>query len=86
MKINCGSSLRHSNFLAYFLVVSFRDRFRTVLNVLGDAIGAGIVAHLSRDELMKADQSKMEEGEKEGEGTELIKKPEHDPDQIVSNI
>lgn len=66
----------------------FMDRFRTVLNVLGDAVGAGIVAHLSRDELKEADQSKMEEGEgdKEGEGTELIKKPENDPEQIVSNI
>lgn len=49
-------------------------------------MGAGIVAHLSRDELKEADQSKMEEGDKEGEGTELIKKSEEDPDQIVSNI
>ncbi|KAL9964480.1 hypothetical protein ACROYT_G028126 [Oculina patagonica] len=65
----------------------FMDRFRTVLNVLGDAIGAGIVEHLSRDELREADKSKMEEGEKDGEGTELIQKPEgHDPDHIVSNI
>ena len=68
-------------------LVTFRDRFRTVLNVLGDAIGAGIVEHLSRDELREADQSKMEEGEKEGEGTELIQKPEgRDADQMVSNI
>lgn len=64
----------------------FMDRFRTVLNILGDAVGAGIVAHLSRDELKEADQSKMEEGDKEGEGTELIKKPENDPEQIMSNI
>ena len=49
-------------------------------------MGAGIVAHLSRDELKEADQSKMEEGDKEEEGTELIKKPDDDPDQIVSNI
>jgi hypothetical protein len=27
------------------------DRFRTAINVLGDAIGAGIVAHLSKEEL-----------------------------------
>ncbi|KAJ7328121.1 Excitatory amino acid transporter 2 [Desmophyllum pertusum] len=66
----------------------FMDRFRTVVNVLGDAIGAGIVEHLSRDELKEADQAKMEEGEKDGEGTELIKKPDtsRDPDQIVSHI
>merc|ERR1712111_83184 len=29
------------------------DRFRTAINVLGDAIGAGIVYHLSKDELSK---------------------------------
>ena len=27
------------------------DRFRTMINVLGDAIGAGIVSHLSQKEL-----------------------------------
>jgi len=48
-----------------------------VVNVLGDAIGAGIVDHLSRDELMNADQSKMEEGEVrvDGEVIELIDSP-----------
>ena len=54
--------------------LSIRDRFRTVVNVLGDAIGAGIVEHLSRDELMNADQSKMEEGGEgvDGEAIELM--------------
>lgn len=32
-------------------MVRFRDRFRTVVNVLGDAYGAGIVQKLSRREL-----------------------------------
>merc|ERR1712228_502591 len=32
------------------------DRFRTAINVLGDALGAGIVYHLSKDELSKMDQ------------------------------
>lgn len=66
---------------------SFRDRFRTVVNVLGDAIGAGIVEHLSRDELKNADQSKMEEGGRgvDGEAIELIDNPKErytpkDPD------
>ena len=27
----------------------YRDRFRTLINVWGDSIGAGVVAHLSRD-------------------------------------
>lgn len=30
-----------------------RDRFRTTINVLGDSLGAGIVNHLSRNELAR---------------------------------
>ena len=33
-----------------------RDRFRTSVNVLGDAFGAGIVHHLSRDDLAREDE------------------------------
>jgi len=36
-----------SNFSLQF----FRDRLRTTTNVLGDSLGAGIVEHLSRQEL-----------------------------------
>nr|XP_039267867.1 excitatory amino acid transporter 3-like [Styela clava] len=32
------------------------DRFRTTINVLGDSIGAGIIAHLSRDDLKDIDK------------------------------
>lgn len=42
-------------FLVKALYVTFffpcRDRFITVVNVVGDAMGTGIVEHLSRDEL-----------------------------------
>merc|ERR1712080_783462 len=32
------------------------DRFRTTINVLGDSIGAGIVNHLSKEELLRLDK------------------------------
>lgn len=38
--------------LSLFLsALSNRDRFRTSVNVVGDSYGAGIVYHLSKDEL-----------------------------------
>lgn len=39
--------MQHLNLKYYF----FRDRFRTVVNVLGDSFGAAIVAHYSQKEL-----------------------------------
>ena len=39
------------------------DRFRTAINVLGDSIGAGIVSHLSQDELRKAENGSGEDNE-----------------------
>lgn len=38
-----------------------RDRFRTCVNVMGDALGAGIVDHLSRDDIAFADQLDIKE-------------------------
>lgn len=42
-----------------------RDRFRTSVNVVGDSYGAGIVYHLSKDELdsFDAQQAKFDEME-----------------------
>lgn len=33
--------------------ILFRDRFRTMINVMGDSLGAGIVNHLSKSELQR---------------------------------
>jgi len=38
----------------------YRDRFRTAINVLGDAYGAGLVAHLAREELAQMDRELVE--------------------------
>lgn len=62
----------------------FMDRFRTTVNVLGDAIGAGIVAHMSRDELREADEANMEMGREDGD---LIEKyTAKDPDEAVTGV
>jgi len=39
------------------------DRFRTAINVLGDSLGAGIVAHLSKDELAEMDRAEVDRTE-----------------------
>lgn len=62
----------------------FMDRFRTTVNVLGDAIGAGIVAHLSRDELLAADMADLEQGEA---SDQLIAKyPAKDPYEVITGV
>ena len=38
------------------------SRFRTAINVLGDSIGAGIVYHLSKDELDYSEELKEQNG------------------------
>ena len=40
----------------------YSDRIRTTINVLGDSYGAGLVEHLSRNDLMALDYSAREEG------------------------
>ena len=39
----------------------YRDRIRTAVNVVGDAFGAGIVEHLSRNDLMSMDFTARED-------------------------
>ena len=54
------------------------------MNVIGDAIGAGIVAHLSQDELREADQANMTMGR---EDEKLIEKyTAKDPDEVVTGV
>lgn len=47
----------NNSFYYYF----FRDRIRTAVNVVGDAFGAGIVEHLSRNDLMTMDFTARED-------------------------
>lgn len=87
--IHSSISLQTEFHFLIFIVWLSRDRFRTVVNVLGDAIGAGIVGHLSRDELKNADQADMEEGGQGDEKHELLVPSEgryvkKDPDQNYS--
>ena len=54
----------------YSVLIHFRDRVRTMINVLGDAYGAGIVEHLSKGDLAKADIAEREKLERERSGGE----------------
>lgn len=45
----------------YLCYCSHRDRIRTSINVLGDGYGAGIVYHMSKDELDKMDAERHTE-------------------------
>ncbi|PFX32519.1 Excitatory amino acid transporter 3 [Stylophora pistillata] len=57
----------------------FLDRFRTTVNVLGDSIGAGVVEHLSREDLLKYDvNGRMDDHAPLSNGLKL-----DDPDQVV---
>ncbi|XP_076394215.1 excitatory amino acid transporter 2 isoform X2 [Megachile rotundata] len=55
-----------------FAVDWLLDRIRTSINVLGDGYGAGIVYHLSKNELEKMDQERKLEGLEKGTPLEDI--------------
>ncbi|XP_069696629.1 excitatory amino acid transporter-like isoform X1 [Periplaneta americana] len=62
-----------------FAVDWLLDRIRTSINVLGDAYGAGIVYHMSKDELDRMDAERgadiMESGAKAAEAADCISRP-----------
>lgn len=48
------------------------DRFRTVVNVMGDTLGAGIVAHLSKKELEEIDAQNLQKLENHAHSCDTI--------------
>lgn len=46
----------------------FSDRFRTLVNVVGDSLGAGIVNHLSKAELEKMSRVQQLQSVQAGNG------------------
>jgi len=50
----------------------FARRFRTAINVLGDSIGAGLVYHLSKDELSELDALGRRPSQAPGSGFEAV--------------
>lgn len=58
----------------------FLDRFRTCVNVMGDALGAGIVDHLSRDDIRFSELDASEETPLKQNGGELEEEAELEDD------
>lgn len=44
------------------------DRFRTVINIMGDAFGTAIVAHYARDQLAQTKDEEAEESNQKSNG------------------
>lgn len=49
-------SFLHATLQQLHVDILYRDRLRTSVNVLGDAFGAGIVHHLSKEDLAREDE------------------------------
>lgn len=56
----------------------FLDRIRTTVNVLGDAIGAGIVHHLSREDLREMDLHQFEMQSAKDADEPLVEPPKYE--------
>lgn len=48
------------------------DRFRTVINILGDAYGAAIVAHYAREELARTKHDELETSPQKSNGDVIL--------------
>ena len=62
--LRTGNKLKRQQSLLMFIFLLFRDRFRTMCNVVGDAIGCAVVERLSRSDFgndLEANQSQMQE-------------------------
>lgn len=57
----CIFQLDHCERWSNIIVIFLRDRFRTCVNVMGDALGAGIVNRLSRDDIKFSELDANEE-------------------------
>ena len=64
-RVSCTKPKQHRWSVARYKTLAFRflssDRIRTMINVEGDSIGVGIVAHLSRNDLAKEADSNHDE-------------------------
>ena len=64
----------------------FLDRFRTAVNVLGDAYGAGLIAHLSREELAQMDRElSLDDIEMTVNSSQLTDKHKYGVDNGINN-
>lgn len=63
-----------------------RDRFRTCVNVMGDALGSGIVDHLSRDDIKFSELDANEETPLKHNGDALDDEAEEDDPMKMTSV
>ncbi|XP_062587018.1 excitatory amino acid transporter 3-like [Saccostrea cucullata] len=62
----------------------FLDRFRTAVNVLGDSFGAGIVDHLSRQDLDEMDKKSLKDESQKGDHANGVINNLQTPDKNIN--